>query len=167
MVNEYQIRVLPQVAYNEQGLVDFLARDKGLDARTIQRVRVLRRSIDARQRTIYVNLSVRVYVNELPQDDAYVPTVYGDVSDRPRVVVVGLGPGGLFAALRLVELGFKPVVLERGKDVHERKKDMALITKTQRVDPESNYCLARVVLALTAMANSIREARSVGLQKRS
>lgn len=140
MVNEYQIRVLPQVAYNEQGLVDFLARDKGLDARTIQRVRVLRRSIDARQRTIYVNLSVRVYVNELPQDDAYVPTVYGDVSDRPRVVVVGLGPGGLFAALRLVELGFKPVVLERGKDVHERKKDMALITKTQRVDPESNYC---------------------------
>ena len=55
MVNEYQIRVLPQVAYNEQGLVDFLARDKGLDARTIQRVRVLRRSIDARQRTIYVN----------------------------------------------------------------------------------------------------------------
>lgn len=79
MVNEYQIRVLPQVAYNEQGLVDFLARDKGLDARTIQRVRVLRRSIDARQRTIYVNLSVRVYVNELPQDDAYVPTVYGDV----------------------------------------------------------------------------------------
>ena len=140
MVNEYQIRVLPQVAYNEQGLVDFLARDKGLDARTIQRVRVLRRSIDARQRTIYVNLSVRVYVNELPQDEAYVPTVYGDVSDRPRVVVVGLGPGGLFAALRLVELGFKPVVLERGKDVHERKKDMALITKTQRVDPESNYC---------------------------
>lgn len=140
MVNEYQIRVLPQVAYNEQGLVDFLARDKGLDARTIQRVRVLRRSIDARQRTIYVNLSVRVYVNELPQDDAYVPTVYGDVSDRPRVVVVGLGPGGLFAALRLVELGFKPVVLERGKNVHERKKDMALITKTQRVDPESNYC---------------------------
>ena len=91
MVNEYQIRVLPQVAYNEQGLVDFLARDKGLDARTIQRVRVLRRSIDARQRTIYVNLSVRVYVNELPQDEAYVPTVYGDVSDRPRVVVVGLG----------------------------------------------------------------------------
>ena len=73
MVNEYQIRVLPQVAYNEQGLVDFLARDKGLDARTIQRVRVLRRSIDARQRTIYVNLSVRVYVNELPQDEAYVP----------------------------------------------------------------------------------------------
>ncbi len=140
MVNEYQLRVLPQVAYSEQGIIDFLARDKGIDARTVRRVRVLRRSIDARQRTIYVNLQVRVYVNELPQDDAYTPTAYGDVADRPRVIVVGMGPGGLFAALRLVELGYRPVVLERGKDVHERKKDMALITKTQRVDPESNYC---------------------------
>ena len=140
MVNEYQLRVLPQVAYSEQGIIDFLAHDKGIDVRKVQRVRVLRRSIDARQRTVYVNLQVRVYINELPQDDAYVPTVYGDVSDRPQVIVVGMGPGGLFAALRLVELGFRPVVLERGKDVHERKKDMALITKTQRVDPESNYC---------------------------
>ena len=140
MVNEYQLRVLPQVAYSEQDIIDFLAHDKGIDVRTVQRVRVLRRSIDARQRTVYVNLHVRVYINELPQDDAYTPTVYGDVSDRPCVIVVGMGPGGLFAALRLVELGFKPIVLERGKDVHERKKDMALITKTQRVDPESNYC---------------------------
>ncbi len=140
MVNEYQLRVLPQVAYSEQSLIDFVARDKGIDARTIQRVRVLRRSIDARQRTIYVNLQVRVYINELPQDDAYTPTVYGDVSGRKPVIVVGMGPGGLFAALRLVELGLRPIVLERGKDVHERKKDMALITKTQQVDPESNYC---------------------------
>ncbi len=140
MVNEYQLRVLPQVACSEQGIIDFLARDKGIDARTVQRVRVLRRSIDARQRTIYVNLLVRAYINEIPQDDAYTATDYGDVTDRPRVIVVGMGPGGLFAALRLVELGYKPVVLERGKDVHERKKDMAMITKTQQVDPESNYC---------------------------
>lgn len=91
MVNEYQLRVLPQVAYNEQGIIDFLAHDKGIDVRTVQRVRVLRRSIDARQRTVYVNLQVRVYINELPQDDAYTPTVYGDVSDRPCVIVVGMG----------------------------------------------------------------------------
>ncbi len=140
MVNEYQLRVLPQVAYSEQAIIGFLARDKGIDARTIQRVRVLRRSVDARQRTIYVNLLVRAYINEVPQDDVFTPAVYGDVADRPCVIVVGLGPGGLFAALRLVELGFRPVVLERGKDVHERKKDMALITRTQQVDPESNYC---------------------------
>ncbi len=140
MVNEYQIRVLPQVACSEQNIISFLAHDKGIDARTIQRVRVLRRSVDARQRTIFVNLQVRAYINELPQDDVYIPTIYNDVSSRPRVIVVGMGPGGLFAALRLVELGLRPVVLERGKDVHERKKDMALITKTQRVNPESNYC---------------------------
>ena len=140
MVKEYQIRVLPQVASSEQTIIAFLAHDKGFDARTVQRARVLRRSIDARQRTVYVNLLVRLYINEVPQDDAYIPTVYPDVADRPEVVVVGMGPGGLFAALRLVELGFRPVVLERGKDVHERKKDMALITHTQKVDPESNYC---------------------------
>ena len=140
MVKEYQIRVLPQVASSEQTIIAFLVHDKGFDARTVLRARVLRRSIDARQRTVYVNLLVRLYINEVPQDDAYIPTVYPDVADRPEVVVVGMGPGGLFAALRLVELGFRPVVLERGKDVHERKKDMALITHTQKVDPESNYC---------------------------
>ncbi len=140
MTQEYDIRVLPQVAANEQSLKDYLAGEKGFDVRTITHLRVLRKSIDARQRTIYVNLKVRVYVNEMPEDDAYQHTDYPDVSDCPQVIVVGAGPGGLFAALRLIELGFRPVVLERGKDVHERKKDLSLITKMQQVDPESNYC---------------------------
>ena len=103
-------------------------------------MRILRRSIDARQRTIFVNLKVRCYVNEQPTDDEYVPTVYPNVSDRQQVIVVGAGPGGLFAALRLIELGLRPIVLERGKDVRERKKDLALIAKNQQVDAESNYC---------------------------
>ena len=140
MVAEYEIRVLPDVAYSEQNLIAFLAREKGLAADSVCRVRVLRRSIDARQRTVYVNLKVRVYVNEMPQDDDFVSTDYPDVSDKPQVVVVGEGPGGLFAALRLIELGLRPVILERGKNVHDRKRDMALITHTQQVDPESNYC---------------------------
>ena len=140
MTQEYQIRVLPQVAANEQALKAWLADEYGFDVRTLTAVRILRRSIDARQRTIYVNLKVRAYVNEQPQQDEYVPTVYPDVSDRPQVIVVGAGPGGLFAALRLIELGFRPIVLERGKDVHERKKDLSQITKTQQVDAESNYC---------------------------
>ena len=100
----------------------------------------MKRSIDARQRTIFVNLKVRAYINEMPQDDQYVHTEYPDVSSRPRVIVVGEGPGGLFASLRLIELGYRPVVLERGKDVRERKKDLSNITKTQKVDSESNYC---------------------------
>lgn len=140
MTNEYQLRLLPQTAASEQAVKAYVAREKGLDERTITHVRVLKRSIDARQRTIYVNLTVRVYINEMPQDDAYTHTHYPDVSDKPAVVVVGAGPGGLFAALRLIEEGLRPIVLERGKDVHERKKDLALITRTQKVDTESNYC---------------------------
>jgi uncharacterized FAD-dependent dehydrogenase len=140
MTNEYQIRVQPQVAANEQALRSWLADEYGFDVRTVTAVRILRRSIDARQRTIFVNLKVRVFINEQPTDDEYQHTEYPDVSDRPQVIVVGAGPGGLFAALRLIELGLRPIVLERGKDVHERKKDLAQIAKTQQVDAESNYC---------------------------
>lgn len=140
MIQEYQIRILPEQAANEEGIKRYLAKEKGLDVRTLNKVRVLKRSIDARQRTIFVNLKVRVYINEMPQDDQYVHTEYPDVSSRPRVIVVGEGPGGLFASLRLIELGYRPVVLERGKDVRERKKDLSNITKTQKVDSESNYC---------------------------
>ena len=140
MIQEYQIRVLPVVASSEQNIMQFVADDKGIDVRTINAVRVLKRSIDARQRTIFINLTVRLYINEMPQDDVYVPTEYGDVSRKPTVVVVGEGPGGLFASLKLIELGLRPIVLERGKDVRQRKVDLANIKKNQSVDPESNYC---------------------------
>ena len=140
MIQEYQIRILPEQAASEEGIKRYLSKEKGLDVRTLNQVRVLKRSIDARQRTIYVNLKVRAYINEYPQDDQYIHTEYPDVSSRPRVIVVGEGPGGLFASLRLIELGYRPIVLERGKDVRERKKDLSNITKTQKVDGESNYC---------------------------
>lgn len=140
MIHEYQVRVVPQVAVNEQSLRGFLADEYDFDVRTITAVRILRRSIDARQRIIYVNLKVRIYINEQPADDEYQHTDYPDVSGCPQVIVVGAGPGGLFAALRLIEHGLRPIVIERGKNVHDRKRDLSLITKTQQVDPESNYC---------------------------
>lgn len=140
MIEEYQIRILPEQAADEEGIKRYLAQEKGLDVRTLNQVRVLKRSVDARQRTIYVNLKVRAYINEFAQDDQYIYTEYPDVSSRPRVLVVGEGPGGLFASLRLIELGYRPVVLERGKNVRERKKDLSNITKTQKVNAESNYC---------------------------
>lgn len=139
MIQEFQLRALPEQVYNEQSLRRFVAREKGMDERTIKGVRILKKSIDARQRTIFINLKVRVYVNELPSDEAFVPTEYPNVAGKPRVVVVGAGPGGLFAALRLIELGFCPVVVERGKNVRDRKLDLAKISREHKVDPESNY----------------------------
>lgn len=140
MIEEYQLRVLPQVAYKEESIKQHLAKEKGLDVRTLQHIRVLKKSVDARQRTIFINLKVRAYINELPQDDEYAHTDYPDVRNGKSVIVVGAGPGGLFAALRLIEQGLRPIVIERGKNVRERKKDLSLITKTQKVDGESNYC---------------------------
>ena len=138
MQKELQLRILPQDAYNEQSIKRYVAREYALDERTIKSVRVLRRSIDARQRTVLVNLTVRLYINETPHDDIE-PIYYPNVSEGREVIVVGAGPGGLFAALRLIERGMRPIVVERGKDVRERKKDLAQIRPTQKVDPESNY----------------------------
>ena len=140
MIKEYQIRVQPHVAANERALREYVAETEGFDVRTLTALRILRRSIDARQRTIYVNLKVRAYINEQPHDDEYQRVHYPDVSEGRQVIVVGAGPGGLFAALRLIELGLRPIVVERGKDVHERKRDLAQIARTQQVDSESNYC---------------------------
>ena len=140
MTYDYQLRVLPQVAADNAALRSYICEEKGISPKSLNVVRILKRSIDARQRTIFVNLTVRAYVDEQPEDDGFEHIVYPDVSDKPQVIIVGAGPAGLFAALRLIELGFRPIVLERGKDVHERKKDLARISVTQQVDGESNYC---------------------------
>lgn len=139
MVNEYQLRILPEQAASEQSLKTYISREKGLDIRTINAVRVLKKSIDARQRTIYVNVNVQVFINEVPETQEYTHTEYKNVSGKPAVIVVGAGPGGLFAALRLIELGLRPIVIERGKNVRERKEDLAKISREHKVDPESNY----------------------------
>lgn len=139
MIQEYQLRILPEIAANEQRLKEYLSQEKGLTLRDITATRILKRSIDARQRTIFINLKVRAYINEVPQDDEYEHTIYNKVEGKPQVIVVGAGPGGLFAALRLIELGLRPIIIERGKDVRERKKDLAQISREHKVDPESNY----------------------------
>lgn len=139
MINEYQIRVLPEQAANEQSLKQYIGREKGIDIRTIHAIRILKRSIDARQRTIFINLKIRVFINEKPTETEYIPTEYKNVSGKPSVIVVGAGPGGLFAALKLIELGLRPIVVERGKNVRDRKEDLARISREHKVDSESNY----------------------------
>lgn len=139
MINELQLRILPEEAVNEQALKQVVAREMGVKFSDINAVRVLKRSVDARQRIIYINVKLRVFINELPTEAEYTETEYKDVSTCRNVIVVGAGPGGLFAALRLIELGFRPVIIERGKNVRDRKKDIALISREHRVDPESNY----------------------------
>ena len=139
MIHEYQLRILPEQAASEQSLKQYISREKGLDVRTINAIRILKRSIDARQRTIYINLTIRVFVNETPSEEEFERTNYPNVEGRPAVIVVGAGPGGLFAALKLIELGLRPIVVERGKNVRERKEDLARISREHKVDAESNY----------------------------
>lgn len=139
MVTNLQLRVTPDVAYVAERLRQYVARELQIDVRQLYAVRTLRRSIDARQRTIFVNLTLEVWIDEDPTTLSFERIRYQDVSRAPQAIVVGAGPGGLFAALRLVELGWRPVVLERGKDVRERKRDLARISREHVVDGESNY----------------------------
>lgn len=136
-----QLRVAPEIAYNPMRLRSEVSSQIAVDVNRLTEVRVTRRSIDARQRRVMVNLSVDVFVDEAPEDTLSTPVEYKPLpADAPSAVIVGAGPAGLFAALRLIEEGVRPVVLERGKSVEERSKDMARISRENVVDPDSNYC---------------------------
>lgn len=139
MIHQYQIRVAPQVAYDTDSIKQYVAKTYGLNIKEITAVRIIKKSIDARQRNVFVNLKIDVYVSEQPTEKEYVETIYKDVSKCTSAVVVGAGPAGLFAALRLIELGIRPIVVERGKDVRARKRDIALTSREHIVNPESNY----------------------------
>ncbi|MCM1355096.1 MAG: FAD-dependent monooxygenase [Staphylococcus sp.] len=141
MQETLDIRVTPKTAGEPMLLKVDISGRLGIDANAIKHITVMRRSIDARQRQVMVNLSLKVYIDELPADVSLIkPVDYRPVKGDSQAVIVGAGPAGLFAALRLIELGIKPIVLERGKDVDSRRKDMAGIAREGIVDPDSNYC---------------------------
>lgn len=140
MTKEFQLRVDPRTAADNERVAAFVARQGNFDRGRIKLLQILKRSIDARQRRVMVNLTVRCFIDELQDNiNRYEPYRYGDVSNAQTVVVVGAGPGGLFAALRLIELGLRPVVLERGKNVDDRRRDLARISRENIVDENSNY----------------------------
>lgn len=140
-IKELQLRVNPKTAYTDSLLRQHIAQQENISVDDISLVKIVKHSIDARQRQVMVNLKVRTYIGEQPENTSLIsPIDYKPVSGSNQAIVVGAGPGGLFAALRLIELGIKPIVLERGKDVNERRKDLARISREGIVDENSNYC---------------------------
>ena len=140
-IKELQLRVNPKTAYTDSLLRQHIAQQENISVDDISLVKIVKRSIDARQRQVMVNLKVRTYIGEQPENTSLIsPIDYKPVCGSNQAIVVGAGPGGLFAALRLIELGIKPIVLERGKDVNERRKDLARISREGIVDENSNYC---------------------------
>lgn len=141
MLQKIQLRVDPATSQSDTRLAVAASTNLNIDANRIRKIDVLRRSIDARQRKVMINLSLAVHVDEVDTTfRRYEPVTYPDVHDAPEVIVVGAGPAGLFAALELIEHGMRPVLLERGKDVDSRRRDMAAISRDGVVNPDSNYC---------------------------
>lgn len=140
MIKNIKIRVKPEVWADPEKLEAEIAQQNAISRKALKGIRTLHRSIDARQRQVMIQLDVDVYINEMPPKELFTPKQYKEVKGDKQAIVVGLGPGGLFAALKLIELGVKPIVLERGKNVTDRRRDVALITREQKVDPESNFC---------------------------
>lgn len=141
MPKELLLQVTPEIAANESLLKDHLSKQIKVSAQEIQHVSILKRSIDARQKAIKINLKVLIYLKGEPFQETKIELpIYKDVSKAQEVIVVGAGPAGLFAALQLIELGLKPIVLERGKDVRGRRRDLKAINREHIVNEDSNYC---------------------------
>ncbi|BDU23522.1 FAD-dependent protein [Flavobacterium sp. GSB-24] len=141
MPKELLLQVTPEIAANESLLKDHLSRQIKVSTTEIQHVSILKRSIDARQKAIKINLKVLIYLKGEPFQETKIELPrYKDVSNAQEVIVVGAGPAGLFAALQLIELGLKPIVLERGKDVRGRRRDLKAINREHIVNEDSNYC---------------------------
>lgn len=139
MIREFDTRVNPDVGFDEFRFREHVIRELKLETASIVEVQMIRRSVDARSSRVKVNIKARVFVDEVFPREVF-QKKYPDVSAARPVIVVGAGPSGLFAALRLIELGLKPILLERGKDVRSRRRDLAAINKEQFVNPDSNYC---------------------------
>ena len=139
-MKEVQINLTPSAAADDAGIKKIAATLAGIDQSAISYIRVIKRSVDARKKSIRVNLTVEVFSGDDSAKPSIAPFIPIDVSLSKEVIIVGAGPAGMFAALRLIELGLRPVIIERGRDVSSRKIDIAKISREQTVNPDSNYC---------------------------
>lgn len=140
MPREINIQVTPETAGNSLALKLFLAKNSGISVDEIEHVEILKRSVDARQKQVKINLKVRIYINEKFKEQQLQLPSYKNVISAEEILIIGAGPAGLFAALHCIELGKKPIVLERGKDVRARRRDLKKLNIEHIVDPDSNYC---------------------------
>ncbi len=140
MIKQIQINLAPSAASDNSAILKIAGSLSGTDPKDINALRILKRSVDARKKNVRVNLTVEVFTGEDTSFPSIPPFRAMDVSRKPEVIIAGAGPAGLFAALRLIELGIRPVIIERGKDASSRKIDIAKISRDNIVDPESNYC---------------------------
>lgn len=139
MQKDIEITIAPENVANQQLILQNLAKALKVDLNSINSFKILKRSIDARSRKVIYRLQIRAYLNEFaPQLESTL--FYPSVADKKPVIIVGAGPAGLFAALQCIEIGLKPIVVERGKDVKQRRRDLAAINKQGLVNTESNYC---------------------------
>lgn len=141
MQKTISLKLLPSEAANENIIKEYIARSEAVSLTAITGIIIKKQSIDARGRQVWINLSLTAFINEPFQQRELMQFDFKDLSQASkRVVIVGAGPAGLFAALQLIEKGVKPIILERGKDVRARRRDLALLNKEGEVNPESNYC---------------------------
>ena len=156
MVKELQLRVNLIEEKKEDILKKKASRKLEINIANITAIKVLRKSIDARKKDVVFNYKIAVYINEpLPDTPDYIFN-YKDVSKAKEIHIIGFGPAGMYAALRCIELGYKPIVLERGKNVQDRRRDLRAINQEHFVNEDSNYCFGEVVRVLILMENYIR-----------
>jgi len=139
MVKETEITCLPEEHESEAVLIRIASTALNVPAKRISAIKILKRSIDARGRRVIYRMQVRAFIDEQPTPDVF-SVNYPNVSSAKQVIIIGAGPAGMFAALQCIQLGLKPVILERGKDVKQRRRDLAAINKEGIINPESNYC---------------------------
>lgn len=141
MQKTISLKLLPSEAANEILIKEYIARAEAVKQSAVSGFTILKQSVDARSKQVWINLSLKAYINEPFQPRELMPFNFPDVKNAPvQVLIIGAGPAGLFAALQLIEKGIKPIILERGKDVKARRRDLAILNKEGEVNPESNYC---------------------------
>ena len=141
MKKTVSLRIKPSEAADSNFINRLIAAEAGISKNSVSGYNIIKRSIDARSRQVFINLLVEAFINEPYHERSLIKIHFGDVSRSKRqVIIIGAGPAGLFAALQLIEKGIKPIILERGKDVRSRRRDLAILNKEGIIDPESNYC---------------------------